>query len=139
MSSSHVMCVTCLQAMNAKISLCFQLLWCCQGIKASPLVHLALWPPQPYLWTTTCLLECKLAFAHVYEPTCNSTKLPTFKVSLKCEIICVFTKEFTILTYQLALELEAMSLWSFLVLKVVEFLGDGRKLHNNATSFTTEG
>jgi hypothetical protein len=125
MSSSHAMCFTCLQAMSAKISLGSQLWWCYRGIKASPFVHLALLPPQPLPWTTICLLECKLAFAHVYEPTCGSTKLPTFKVALKCEIICVFAWEFATLTYQLALKFEAMSSWSFVVLKVVEFLGDG--------------
>jgi hypothetical protein len=90
MSSSHAMCFTCLQAMSVKISLCSQLLWCCRRIKAFPLAHLALLPSQPFLWTTICLLECKLAFARVYEPTCDSTKLPTFKVALECEIICAF-------------------------------------------------
>jgi hypothetical protein len=140
MSSSHVMCFTCLEAMSVKISLCFQLLWCCQGIKTFPLVHLALLLPRPFLWTRTCLLECKLAFC-----SCLWTYLQFYQISYiqSCtrmwNYLCVCIR-----IYNSYLP-TCTRVGSHVIVKFLGIEGCGVfwrwriELHNNATSFTMEG
>jgi hypothetical protein len=105
MSSFHVACSVCLQAMSANTLVWSQLSWHYQGLVC--LIVLSFW-----LQSTIYLPKCKLAPTHACELTCNSTKLLAFKVALRCKIFCLFDLKFPILAFEFAPNLEAINVFS---------------------------